>query len=258
MRPVKTFFTHRELLLNLINRNLKARYAGSALGIFWAFLHPLLLAMVVGFVFSRILRMDIEDPYLFIISGMLPWAFLSGSLQESVMSIPANVSILKQSSLPREFIPIAQVLANWVLFLLGLLVVIPIFLFVKGGMGLTSVAVLIIVALLQLFFVSGVSLVLSAGYVYFRDTNQLLNVFLLFWLWLTPVFYSISMIPLEYRGVFDLNPMTPYIHLYRSALLHGGNDCSGAVWTAAVMAVLSVFGGFWFFYRVEKDFLKRI
>ncbi len=245
------------MLFNLVGKNLKGKYAGSFLGMFWAFINPLFLALIVGFVFTKILKVEMKNFYLFVIAGMLSWNFLATALQEAVLSIPANASVLKQFPLPREFIPLSCVLTNFALFLSGLLVVLPFFLAVNPKIFF-MLPLLIIALLLQVCFVAGLALILSAAYVRFRDIGQLLNTFLLFWLWLTPVFYSMDMIPPEYQGIFICNPMTFYVNLYRHALLGFGDGLALSLLIAFLTASTSIVVGYKVFYAREKDFLKWI
>jgi len=257
MNFIATFFTHREILLNLVRKNLKGKYAGSVLGILWAFINPLLLALIISFVFTEILKMDVEHAYLFILAGILPWTFFANALQEAVVSIPANASMLKQFSMPRVLIPLSSVLANFTLFLAGLLITLPFFAAVNSKVIL-MLPLLLVVLFLQLLFTAGLSVMMSAVYVSFRDINQLLSVFLLFWLWLTPVFYSVDMIPQLYRGLFHFNPMTPYISLYRNALLYNGNISFGLLGISLLLSLIAGGIGFSVFHNCEKDFLKQI
>ena len=257
MNSMTAFFTHREILLNLVRKNLKGKYAGSVLGILWAFINPLLLALIISFVFTKILKMDVEHAYLFILAGILPWTFFANSLQEAVVSIPAHASMLKQFSIPKELIPLSSVLAHFTLLLVGLLITLPFFAAVNFRVIL-MLPLLLTVLFLQLLFTTGLSIMISAIYVSFRDVNQLLNVLLLFWLWLTPVFYSVDMIPQAYKGLFHFNPMTPYISLYRNALLYGGNTSFGLLGITLLLSLIAGGMGFFVFHSREKDFLKQI
>ena len=256
MNPIKTLFVHREILLSLTAKNLKSRFVGSALGFLWAFINPLLFALIVSYVFTNIFKTNTKNFSLFIISGMLPWTFFATSLQESVASIPANATLLKQFSLPREFIPLASVLTNFVFFLLGLLVVMPFFAAANSRV-LAMLPLLAAALLFQLLFTGGLSLVFSSVYVSFRDIGQILNTVLMFWLWLTPVFFSIEMIAPGSRILFELNPMTPFINLYRNALLCV-SDGGKAFLPAAALSLISISAGYAVFYKQKNDFLKRI
>jgi lipopolysaccharide transport system permease protein len=257
MNPLMTFFTQREILLNLVRKNLKGKYAGSVFGMLWVFINPLLLALVVSFVFTKIMKMSVEHAYLFILSGILPWTFFASSLSEAVASIPNHVNLLKQFSIPRILIPLTIVLANFVLLLAGLLITMPFFI-AANSQAIWTLPLLLVALILQLLFTAGLSVMVAAVYVSFRDLSQLLNVLLMFWLWLTPVFYTIDMIPKEYAGIFRFNPMTPYIALYRNALLPGGNASFVFLGIAVLLSLFAGWIGFSVFRNAEKDFLKKI
>jgi lipopolysaccharide transport system permease protein len=257
MNLLATFFTHREILLNLVRKNLKGKYAGSVLGMLWVFVTPLLFTLIISFVFTKIMKMDIKNTYLFILSGWLPWNFFSGSLSEVVASIPGHSNMLKQFSMPRVLIPVSVVLANFVLLLAGLLITMPFFVIVNPK-AILMLPLLLMVLFLHLFFTAGLSAMVAAVYVSFRDIGQLLNILLMFWMWLTPVFYSSNMIPPEYAGIFRFNPMTPYISLYRNALLYSGNASFGLLGIALLLSLIVGGVGFSVFHNCERDFLKKI
>jgi lipopolysaccharide transport system permease protein len=257
MNLLATVFAHREILSNLVRKNLKGKYAGSALGMLWVFITPLLLALIVSFIFTKVMKMNIPNTYLFILAGWLPWNFFAGSLSEVVTSIPGNANMLKQFSMPRVLIPVSVVLANFTLLLAGFLITLPFFVFVNAKV-VFMLPLLLTALLLHLFFTAGLSAMISAVYVSFRDIGQLLNTLLLFWMWLTPVFYSMDMLPPEYAGIFRFNPMIPYISLYRNALLYSGGASFGLLGIALPLS-LAVGGlGFFVFHNYEKDFLKKI
>ncbi|NTV29163.1 MAG: ABC transporter permease [Candidatus Omnitrophica bacterium] len=251
------FITHRDILWNLVGKNLKARYAGSVLGILWAFINPLLLAAIIGFVFTNIFRMPVENFYLFIIAGMLPWSCLAGALQESALSIPAHVSLLKQFSIPREVVPLSVVVTHFVLFLTALLAVLPIFIlsYPKTVMFLPLLAAAV---LLWFLFTLGLALLLSSWCVQNRDVHQILGTFLTFWLWLTPVFYSVDMIPEFYRWMVLVNPVYPFLQIFRESLWHASGGIVRFLAVGILLCGFSLAAGSYVFARKEGDFLKRI
>lgn len=257
MPKIAILFRDRAILKGLVLKNLKARYAGSLLGIFWAFLNPLLLALTVAFIFSEIIKVNIKHFYLFIISGVLPWFFLANSLQEASTSIPVNAPLLKQFSFPREFIPIASVLSNFIILLLGFLVILPLFI-VFNHKIILLLPLLALVLLLHLMFTLGIALILSSLYVYFKDIGQLLGVLLLFWLWLTPVFYTMDMVPDKYRTLFSLNPLTPYISLYRSILFDTALLNLKLIIPTLFLSAISLCLGYAVFVKQKASFLKWI
>ncbi|MDD5730896.1 MAG: ABC transporter permease [Candidatus Omnitrophica bacterium] len=242
---------------NLVIKNIKTRYAGSALGMLWVIINPLLLSVVVAFIFTEIIKVNIPHFYLFVISGMLPWSFFSNSLQEADTSIVANAALLRQFSLPREFIPLSSVIANFFIFLSGLVIVLAIVLAVNFKAALI-LPVLAAVLILHLIFTAGLALLLSSVYVYLRDLGQFLGVLLMFWLWLTPVFYSLQMVPGKYHLLFRFNPLTPYIDLYRSVLFDPALFCPRDLLVTFVLSLASFFLGYLTFLKKESGFLKAV
>jgi ABC-2 type transport system permease protein len=247
----------KDVLVSLVRKNLTTKYAGSFLGILWAFINPLLLALIIGFVFTQVFRTSGTDFYLFIIAGMFPWTFFATSLHESAVSVPSSAAVLKQFSIPRMFIPLAVILANFIIFGCGLLVLLPFFIMVKASV-IACLPLLLLTMALFFLFTTGFSFALSAWCVESRDINQFLGTLLMFWLWLTPVFYSMDMVPEVYRAWFAFNPVNLYMELFRSALLWQAGVPTGDLLMAAGLSFLSVVVGFMVFKRNEKHFLKRI
>jgi len=247
----------RQVLKSLVIKNVRAKYAGSTLGILWTIINPAMLALVIFFIFTQIIKVNIKHFYLFIISGLLPWSFFAGSLQETCSSIVTNANVLKQFPVPREFIPISVVCANFFALILGLLVMLPFFSLLNKEI-VFALPLLVPLVFMHLIFTAGIALILSSVYVYLRDIAQLLSVFLMFWLWLTPVFYSIEMVPDKYRALFILNPMTVYISLYRSILFDAKSFHFILIPLAVSLSLVSFFLGYAIFIRNEASFLKRI
>lgn len=254
---LQNIYIYRQTLWNMAVKQLKVKYAGSILGISWAILNPLLIMSAIAFVFTAILKIEIKNFPLFALSGILPWFFFSSALTEATPSFLSQQNILHQFNLPREIIPLAAVLSNFLNFLIGWVIILPIFLFFNPKIILLS-HFFIIILLLTLFFVSGLSLVLSVANIFFRDINQLLGVFLMFWFWITPVFYSTDMVPLRFSWVCSFNPVAHYIVFYRQVLFEGNSPGFRAVITVFFWALISLISGFMIFSRLETKLLKRI
>ena len=223
-------FAYRELLANLVIRDLKLRYKNSALGFLWSLVNPLLMMLVFTVVF-QFLRPDnrIHHFPVFALCAILPWNFFSSSLSRSVNSVVGNAHLLKKVYFPREVLPISVVTSGLVNFLLALLVLfgmLHIF-----GIGLTKwVLYLPLVILAQFFLALGWALVLSTLNVFYRDTSIIMGVLLQAWFFLTPVMYPIDLLPTSHqvmgitlpvqRLMYILNPMASIIASYRT-LLYG-------------------------------------
>jgi len=213
--------------------------------------------LAITFVFTIIFKTGIRNFPLFVLSGILPWMFFSNALSEVTMSFLNQQNILRQFNLPREIIPLTSILSNFLSFLIGWFIIYPLFLFFNPKI-ITLLPILIVVFLLNLFFVFGLGLILSIANVFIRDIAQLLNVLLMLWFWLTPVFYSVDMVPAKFRWICNLNPMTPYIVYYREVVFTGSIPSLPVFIAAFLWAVLSLILGLLVFPRYEYKVLKQI
>lgn len=250
-------YSNRYALWSMVISQLKAKYSGSILGISWAVVNPLLIMLVITFVFTVVFKTEIKNFSFFVLSGIFPWIFFSNALSEATVSFLNQQNILRQFNLSREIIPLSSMLANFLNFLIGWLVIYPLFLFFNPKI-ITLLPILIVVFLLNLCFVFGLGLILSVANVFIRDIAQLLSVLLMLWLWLTPVFYSVEMVPVKFRWICNLNPMTSYIIYYREVVFAGTIPSFSVFIATFLWAVFSMILGYWVFLRLESGLLKRI
>jgi ABC-type polysaccharide/polyol phosphate export permease len=230
IRRLHDLIQYRELIKNLVIRNLKVRYKNSVLGILWYLLNPLLMTLVFTVLFTVMIHSDIENYPVFFMCGFLPWAFFSSSLTSSTASIVNNAGLIKKVYFPREILPLVEVLSNLVNFLLALLVLFGM-LFVFRMPLQPAVALLPLIILTQVIFTVGMGLLLSTADVFYRDTQHILEVVLQAWFFLTPIFYSITSLPesADVLGVTvnvslwlrRLNPMASLVAAYQDVLYWG-------------------------------------
>jgi len=238
-------------------KELKAKYTGSILGIWWAILTPLLITGTITFVFTKVMKINIVNFPLFCLAGILPWFFFSVSLSESTSSLLRSSQLLKQFTFPSEFIPISSVLANFINFIFGLICIIPIFIIFKIKI-LSFLFFVPIPLILHLLLTLGMALFLSCVNVFFRDVTHLLGVVLMFWFWITPIFYSVDMVPESYRWICTLNPMTLLTVMYRGILFEARTPELGEVSIALIISVTVFLLGYAVFAKYESSFIKRI
>jgi ABC-type polysaccharide/polyol phosphate export permease len=217
----------RYLLRNLVSRDLKARYKNSVLGILWSVLNPLFLMAVFTVLFTVLANSEIRQYPIFVLVGLIPWNFFSGSLTSGTTSVTNNSSLIKKVYFPRELLPTSALLSNLVNFLFAFAVLI-VFLF-AFDIGLTIHALWVpLILLTQLIFTLGLCLLLGSLTVLYRDVLMILEVVLLAWFFLTPVFYSLEMFG-ESATLFGvtfnpaqlmrwINPMASIIDGYRTVL----------------------------------------
>jgi lipopolysaccharide transport system permease protein len=250
---------YRDLIWNLVLRDLKARYKNSILGYLWSLVNPLLLMAVFTVLFKYLLRSAIPNFPVFIIVGLLAWNFCASSVSGAVGSITGQGALVKKVYFPREAVPIALVIANLVNYLLALPAMFLIMLLLNAH--LQPVALLFpLIALIETIFLLGLALFLSCLNVFFRDTQVIMEVLLTAWFFLTPVFYRLNDIVDERLGrlVRWLNPMASLIDFYRDIFYLGGMPGWDAIIRTLITALLVLVVGYLFFVRFSARFGEEI
>jgi lipopolysaccharide transport system permease protein len=247
----------RGSLWSMALKQFKAKYAGSVLGIFWVLINPLLMMLAITFVFTAVFKTEIKDFALFVLSGILPWMFFSGSLSETTPSLSAQKNVLHQFSLPKEIIPLSIVLSCLLNFLMSWVIIYPVFFFRNPGI-ITMVVLLPVIFILTCIFTSGISLLFSVINVIFRDLEHLISTLLMFWFWVTPIFYPVEMIPGNFRWIFNLNPLSVFILFYRDIIFYCrvpsfATFLAVIIWAFCSFAI-GILVSIWF----ESSALKRI
>lgn len=254
---IKKIYLSRNAIWEMSLKQLKSKYAVSGLGILLAFINPLLIMLAITFVFSVIFKTEIKNFSLFVLSGLFPWMFFSSALSEATESILNKQSILRQFNIPRETLPLSSIISNFLNFLIGWIAIYPLFVIFNPKIILL-LPLFIGILVLSLIFISGLGLLLSVLNVFFRDIGQLLGVFLMFWFWITPVFYSAEMIPQKFRWIADFNPMTPFIVYYQDVIYKAKVPGFSIFMSVFFWTFLTLIFGFWFFARLESKLLKWI
>jgi ABC-2 type transport system permease protein len=213
---------YKDLLIELVKREIKARYKQSILGYAWVILVPLLNLLVLSVVFSYFIRIPTGGtPYvIFLFTGLVPWTFTANSISFATQSVIANTSLITKIYLPREVFPIATILAKMVDFLLTCLVLVALLIIFGVSFKLTMLFVPVIF-FFHFLLVVGISLFLSALNVFFRDVENIIGVLLTIWMYITPILYPQELIPPAFVPFFNLNPMMPIINAYRNTILYG-------------------------------------
>lgn len=265
-------YRYRYLLQNLIVRDLKVRYKNSVLGVLWSLLNPLMMMIVYTVLFTVLIPNDSIRHYpVFILVALIPWNFLSGSLVGGTVSVTSNAPLIKKVYFPRILLPVSAVISNLVnFFLVSLVLLIFIYAF---GIGLTIHALWVpLILLTQVIFILGLSMLFSALHAFYRDVMMILEVLMLAWFFLTPVFY-----PFEWLGTQAvllgyspaqimrwLNPMASIIDGYRT-VLWGALDSSGPgqmdlafLARTFITAVLTLIVGYIVFIRTEHLFGEKL
>lgn len=265
---LRDLYSYRELIYNLVVRELKARYKNSVLGFVWSLLNPLAMMIVFSIVFGLLVpNTQIPKYPLFLLCGLIPWNFFSASVLGSVGSIVDNGNLVKKVYFPREALPIAGVLANLVNFLLAFIVLFAVLLIFRANIS-PWLWMLPVVILIQTVFTLGIAFFLSTINVFYRDTMMIMDVVMLAWFFLTPIFYTIELVPATLnigglaldlrRIVYILNPMASIINMYRDILYWGYRTDLDFVMRTAATALLVLVFGYWFFVRYSGRFGEEV
>jgi homopolymeric O-antigen transport system permease protein len=223
---------YRELLRNLVLRDLKLKYRGSVFGFFWSLANPLLMVATYSIAFTYILRMRTAGFVFTLLLGLLNWNFFSASAIMSTGSVVDAAGLIKSVAFPRAILPVATVLFNLAQFLLTITVFLPLALFVFQ-IPLSPAMLLVPVLLaLQILFILGVAFTLATATSFFRDVRHILEIAMGILFWTTPIVYQYNSLPELVRLPILLSPMTPYVVAWQQ-ILYEGRLPDLAVWLVA-------------------------
>lgn len=261
---VRELIGARELLRNLTVRELKVRYKRSALGFVWTLLNPLLMMAVFTLVFAAFFRSSgLEWFPIYFLSAYLPFAFFQASCQIATGSVVGNANLVRKVYFPRAVLPVSVVLSQLVHLAMGLGVLLAAETIIYIGWDRTFdwwfyLPVLLFATVLLAMFATGLSLLLAAANTFLRDIGEFTTVAFLLWFYATPVIYPMSIAPEWVQTLLKLNPIYPFIAMYRSALyemqLPGLPTVAyGVFWAVAMLAI-----GWAVFQRLAPRFAKEV
>ncbi len=244
-----------DLVLTLTAKEVKVRYKSSVLGYLWSVAMPLCLAAVFYLAFKVVMRVPMEHYALFLVCGLFPWQWFANSVQAAATILLGNASIIKKVAFPRAAVCLAMVMNDGLHFLLSVPVIAGLLLIAGKHPSLSWLFWLPLLFVLHAALVTGISLVVAAVNLFFRDMERLvvLGVTLLFYF--TPVIYSETMVPAPYDSLLAFNPMAPLIICWRSLFLGGGVPLEH-LGSAALWAMGILFGGMAVFRRLSPRFAE--
>lgn len=259
LRDFIRVFEYREMLMNNIRKELRARYKGSVLGFFWTFLNPLLQLIVYSIVFSTIMRVKVPNySYtLFLFVGLVPWTFLSSSVQQSTTIITANSNLIKKVYFPRIILPLTTTMTNLVNMLLTFVIVFIALIFFKSPFSVWYIYLPGII-IIETVFILAITFFLSSMTVYFRDLEHIVGILLMAWTYLTPVIYPSEYVPSSVFYLFKLNPMFPVIEAYRDIMMFNRQPEIYGLLYVLMLSVLLLVIGYYVFDRLQRRFAEEI
>lgn len=258
IRPFCEIYNYRDLLVELVTRDLKLKYRRSVLGYLWSVLSPLLIMTVQIIVFSKLFKRGIENYPVYLLSGQILFNYMNNSTHMAIHSILDSRELIKKVYLPKYIFTVSKITSGLIdlIFSMGALIVMMVF----SGVGFSWYFLLFPFVLLQLYiFCIGLGLFLAAVNVFFRDIQYIYTVFTTAWLYLTPIFYEVNMLPSDLQIIVKyLNPMLYYVSQFRSVVLYQAwpgwkmvvAGCGAALLTFAIGGIV--------FNRKQDDFILYI
>lgn len=255
---LRELWSYRELLYFLTWRDIKLRYKQTALGATWVIIQPLFAMLLFTLIFGKLARMPSDNvPYpLFAYAGLVPWTFFSNAITNSGQSLVGSSNLISKVYFPRIFIPAGAVGAGLLDFAIASLLLVPMLFYYK--ISLTSQVLLLpFFAALATVLALGVGMWLAALNVKYRDIRYAIPFLVQLWFFASPVIYPASIVPLKWKWVLAINPLTGVIEGFRSAILGTPLDRASALSSLVVTFIILVLS-FFAFRRVEDSFADLV
>jgi lipopolysaccharide transport system permease protein len=249
---------YRDLLLQMIKRDLVLRYKQTFMGVAWAMFMPLVNTAVFGVVFTRVARIDVGMPYpVFAYCGLIVWNLFATSLKFSIGSLTSNMGLVTKVYFPREILPMSAVLVGLVDFAVAHVVLIGLML--AYGMPFHGTIVYLpAVLFVHVTFTVGLSLLVAMGNLFYRDVKYIFDVVLGVLLFATSVLYPISLVGGRAGEVLRLNPLSWIVDGYRGALVSGQNPLTPGFAITALAAFVTFAVAWIVFHRAEYRFAENV
>lgn len=246
-----------DLVVVLVQKEMKVRYKNSFLGYVWSVGNPLAFAFVFFIAFKVVIRIRIEDYVLFLIAGLFPWQWFSNSVNASPMIYLGNASLIKKVSLPRNLIPLSLVLNDMIHFILTIPVISLLMLLHHKAPSFSWFYLIPLMLVIQFLLTYGLCLAISSVNLFFRDMERLVIICVTFLFYFTPVIFSEAMVPDRYRILLKVNPLASLMINWRNVFLKGTLDLN-AFLVSSGYAVLLFGLGFFIYRKLSPRFAETL
>jgi lipopolysaccharide transport system permease protein len=242
----------------MVIREIKGKFAGSIGGLFWHFIHPILMMVIFLFVFVYIFKLRVSSTggagasAIYLLAGLFPWIILAEGLSRGTYSLIENANLIQKTSFPIEILTTKAVIAPLLSYGVAIVLLMIYKVITHGSAGILFI--LPFVMILQIFFTTGIAFLSATLSVFFRDIMQLVNLVISFWIYVTPILYPMNMLPDWAQRVMYINPLYPFMANYQSLLMHGTLGDWRLVLLAAVWAFCFFVTGSFIFNKFKYEF----
>lgn len=256
-----TFFSElydsRNVLSQLISQQLVLRYRRTALGYLWTLVNPLLMMSVMALVFATLFKADLKTFAIFLFAAMIPWNFFNSVVTQSGTSFINNEGLIKKIYLPKAIFPLSIAFALLIDSALSFLALFLIIFMIGGSLSWTLLFIPI-AYLLLFFFALGIGLIMSVVTVFFRDLQHVILIAMQGLFFLTPILYKRESLAGKVAWLVDLNPVVPFIELFRAPLTNSSLPNLHVILNASLLSVSAMAVGLFVFLRQEKNIVFRL
>lgn len=258
IKQLQNFWKYRDLLKQLVVRDIKLKYRRSILGYVWSVLNPLLIMIVMTVVFSTMFSRNVENFPVYLFTGQLMFNFMNQSTHQALTAINSNAALLKKAYIPKYIFVFSKITSGLVDFMFSCIALV--FVMLVTGASFSWYNLLFLFVALQLYvFCLGLGLFLAQANVFFRDIQYIYNAFTTAWLYLTPIFYPVESLSKELQWIIShVNPMYFYIAQFRALIYQGCMPGWKFVIAGSVTAVLMLLIGMFFFAKNQDKFILYI
>lgn len=256
IEELQKIFLYRDLIFQLVRRDITTRYKRSVLGIAWTMLHPLAMMVILSFVFSQVFQ-AVQGYSAYLLGGLVLWNFFAQGTTLAITSVVGSADLFRRIYLPPSVFVVAAIGTGFVNMLLSLVPLFVVMLF--SGVAIRFTALLTLFTILPIvFFALGVGLLVATLGVYFPDVAEIYKVLLTAWFYATPILYPVDQIPEKAHFILALNPLYPLVELFRVPL-YGGDLPSLSLWLSSLgVSLLTFIAGWVIFTNKSREFLYYV
>jgi len=263
MKILKELWSYRGFIKGSVKREFQLKYQKSMLGAAWNVINPLAMILVYTVIFSKLMRTKLpgaEGQFsysIFLCAGVLTWGLFVEITSRTLNVFIEHANLIKKLSFPRITLPIVIVISALINFAIGFSLFVC-FLLITGNFPGWVFMTIIPVLLVQLLFSIGLGITLGILNVFFRDVGQLYGVILQFWFWFTPIVYSPTILPEEFRSLLWINPLAYIMKAYQGVFVEGQVPEWQSLWFPLVLSIIFCLLGLRLYKRCSRDMVDEL